>query len=168
MSHHKNVQFIFIYDGKWKASTLWSWWLPYFSFLERDIFMFPPVPFLELEVRNTSKTREAWTEVIKTSGWPEGWGWFSLRSWNNTCPLPEQPGVRGQWLNWAEKTPQLWLSLDQHSFLERLCTKKSRKQVVLTQINVTGRLCRRSSWALMEKTCHVVLPKGALAENSLK
>lgn len=39
-----------------------------FQFLRKGHFMFSPVPFLELEVRNTSKTREAWTEVIKTSG----------------------------------------------------------------------------------------------------
>lgn len=87
------------------------------------------------------------------------WGWFSPRSWNNTCPLPEQPGVRGQWLHSTEKTPQLWLSLDQHYFLECLCTKESRKQGLLTPSNPAGRLCRHSSWTLMENKVIWFCPK---------
>lgn len=39
-----------------------------FQFLRKGHFMFSPVPFLELEVRNTSKTGEAWTKVIRISG----------------------------------------------------------------------------------------------------
>lgn len=39
-----------------------------FQFLRKGHFMFSPLPFLELEVRNTPKTREAWREVIKISG----------------------------------------------------------------------------------------------------
>lgn len=139
-----------------------------FHFLRKGHFMLSPVPFLELQVRNTAKTREGWTEVIKISDFTRlllSEDDFQSGRETAPCPLPEQPGLRGQWLNWAEKNPQLWLSLDQQSFLECLCTKKSRKQVVLTPSNTgAGRLCRHSSWTSVEKKCHLVVSKGALAE----
>lgn len=142
-----------------------------FQFLRKGHFMFSPVPFLELEVRNASKNQRSMDrghQDFWINRFVGSWGWFSLRNWNNTCPLPEQPSVRGQWLNWAEKPLSCdgaWTSTPSWN----VCApKKSRKQVVLTPSNTAGRLCRRSSWTLTEKTCYLVLPKGALGETSLK
>lgn len=179
MIHHKNslflylmeknpVQFIFIFDGKWKARTLWSWLLPYFSFLERDILcshLFPSWNW-KWEIPQRLEKHEQRSSRFLTLHVYYYLRMIFSQELKQHLPLPEQPRLRGQWLNWAEKTPQLWLSLDQHSFLECLCTKKSRKQAVLTPSNTAGRLCRHSSWTFVEKKRHLVVPKGALAENS--